>query len=227
MTYNYYAALENCIDLLYSLLNDYKYDTIYIFPVVDNDDNTLGFLYNKNLEVLVDSILNRACELNSIRKQLNLQYKNCNKSALSNINYSKEDMLIKYLLQEFNTEAGLNFENLDKHDIRQIIVNRIDVYFKTLKHSSSSVYYRSIHEACEDIKALLRSNIAIFMSETDADDPDEDIRALLQSIKTLNRSKSLLPLSNNDDLDRVVLKSAKKAIEHFNSLVKIVENYWS
>lgn len=212
MAYNYYAALENGIGLLYGLLYNYKYDTVYIFPVMDNDDNILGFLYNKSLEALVNSILNRACELNSV---------------LSNINYSKEDMLIKYLLQKFDTSAGLNFENLDRHDIRQIIVNKIDVYFKTLKHSSKSVYYRSIHDACEDIKALLRSNIAIFMSETNADDPDEDIRALLQSIKALNMSKTLLPLSNNDDLDRVVLKSAKKAIEHFNSLVKIVENYWS
>ena len=220
MTYNYYAALENCIGLLYSLLNDYKYDTIYIFPIVDNDDNTLGFLYNKNLEALVDSILNRACELNLIREQLSLRYKNCNKPALSNINYSKEDMLIKHLLQKFDTGAGLNFENLNRHDIRQIIVNRIDIYFKTLKHSPKSVYYRSIHKACEDIKALLRSNMAIFMSEVN-DESDEDIRALLQSIKALNMTKS-----NNDDLDKVVLKSAKKAIEHFNGLVKIVENYW-
>jgi len=220
MMYNYYMALENCIDLLYNLLNDYKYDTVYIFPVIDNDDNILGFLYNKDLKTLVDSILNRACELNSIREQLNLRYKNCDESVLPNINYSKEDLLIKYLLQKFDTKTGLNFENLDKYDIRQIIVNRIDIYFKTLKHSASSMEYGSIHNACEDIKALLRSNIAILMSETD-NEPDEDIRVLLQSIKALNLSEA-----NNDKLDKVALKNMKKAIEYFNSQVKIAESYW-
>lgn len=216
MMYNYYMALENCIDLLYNLLNDYKYDTVCIIPVIDKDDNILGFLYNKNLETLIDSILSRACELNSIRKQLNLQYKNYDKSALSNINYSKEDMLIKYLLQKFDTKTGLNFENLDRYDIRQIIVNRI----YTLRRSTGVIEYRSIHNACEDIKALLQSNITIFMSEAD-DESDEDIRALLQSIKALNLSEA-----NNDKLDKVALKSMKKAIEYFNNQVKIAESYW-
>jgi hypothetical protein len=221
MIHSHYVTLKACIELLYSLLNDYKYDTIYIFPVIDNNDKLLGYLYNKNLETLIDSILDRACELNSMRKQLDLQYKNCDKPALPNIGYSEKDMLIRYLLQKFDTEAGLNFENLDRHDIRQIIVNRIGSYFKTLKHSAGSMEYSSIHNACEDIKALLRSIIALIMPEADNDDLDEDIRALLQSIRALNLSEA-----NNDKLDKVALKNAKKAIEYFDNRVKISENYW-
>jgi hypothetical protein len=222
MIHSHYVTLKACIELLYSLLNDYKYDTIYIFPVIDNNDKLLGYLYNKNLETLIDSILDRACELNSMRKQLDLQYKNCDKSALPNIGYSEKDMLIRYLLQKFDTETGLNFENLDRRDIRQIIVNRIGSYFKTLKHSAGSMEYSSIHNACEDIKALLRSIIALIISENDNDESDEDIMVLLQSIKTLNLSEA-----NNDELNKVALKNTKKAIEYFDSRVKISENYWN
>ena len=196
MIYSQYIALRSCTELLYSLLNDYKYDTIYIFPVTNND-SLLGFLYNKNLETLVDSILNRACEINSISKQLDLWYKNCDELILPNINYSKKDKLIKYLLQKFDTKTGLNFGNLDRHDIRQIIVDRINLYFKTLKHSNSSVEYSSIYIACEDIKALLQSIIA-------------------------NMSKT-----GNDELVKVTVENAKKAIEYLDSRVVITDNYWS
>ena len=192
MTHKHYATLKYCTELLYNLLNNYKYDTICIYAVIDDDDSPLGYLYNINLDALIDSILNRACEFNSVREQLDSWYKNCDESVLPNINYSKNDILIKHLLQKFDTKTGLNFGDLSRYDIRRAIVDRIFHSFNT------PVDYKSIDNACEDIKALLQGTITY----TRLDD-------------------------NNSELDKKALKNAKKAIKYLDSQIKASESYWS